>query len=204
MLEKMGWCEGKGLGAKEDGTTEHIRVKKKMSMSGVGSAGANAVWEVPAKMAAGLNAVLAGLQKAGAEKDGTKCDDERVVEGKRGYYGRRRAGKCVGNYSKEALREIFGGGEFEAKGKEGIGGDVSKRTGLKREGADEPEGGAVGDEAAEASEAERERRRVRKREKREKRKERESKKGQLQVDKKIRKSTGKNAKRGRKVAPSHR
>ena len=29
MLEKMGWSEGKGLGAKEDGTATHIRVKKR-------------------------------------------------------------------------------------------------------------------------------------------------------------------------------
>lgn len=26
MLEKMGWSKGKGLGLKEDGTTEHIKV----------------------------------------------------------------------------------------------------------------------------------------------------------------------------------
>ena len=29
MLEKMGWKSGKGLGAKEDGQTTHVKVNKK-------------------------------------------------------------------------------------------------------------------------------------------------------------------------------
>ena len=29
MLERMGWKEGKGLGANEEGTREHVKVKKK-------------------------------------------------------------------------------------------------------------------------------------------------------------------------------
>src|SRR3989344_2338296 len=37
MLEKMGWKEGKGLGANEDGTTEHIKVKKKIDNQGIGT-----------------------------------------------------------------------------------------------------------------------------------------------------------------------
>ncbi len=37
MLEKMGWAEGKGLGAKEDGITTHIRVKKREDGIGVSS-----------------------------------------------------------------------------------------------------------------------------------------------------------------------
>eukprot|EP00177_Eucheuma_denticulatum_P005661 GFKZ01010310.1.p2 GENE.GFKZ01010310.1~~GFKZ01010310.1.p2 ORF type:complete len:234 (-),score=56.84 GFKZ01010310.1:894-1595(-) len=207
MLQKMGWREGKGLGANEDGATEHIRVQKKMSTSGVGSRGANAVWEVPAKVAAGLNSVLAGLQKAGAEKDRMKFDEERVVERKRGYYGRRRAGKCVGNYSREALEEIFGGGEFEAKGHGEIGADGNNGERLKGARVDESGEGAEGKEGAEAAEgmeADRERRRVRRKEKKEKRREKESKKSSLKAGKKIKKSTGKKAKKDRKATPSDR
>jgi hypothetical protein len=37
MLEKMGWAEGKGLGAKEDGITTHIRVKKREDGIGASS-----------------------------------------------------------------------------------------------------------------------------------------------------------------------
>jgi len=36
MLTKMGWSEGKGLGANEDGNLEHIKVNKKRDMKGVG------------------------------------------------------------------------------------------------------------------------------------------------------------------------
>ena len=34
MLEKMGWTSGKGLGAKEQGMTEHVRVKVKNDQVG--------------------------------------------------------------------------------------------------------------------------------------------------------------------------
>ena len=34
MLQKMGWSEGKGLGASEDGGLEHIKVKMKCDTSG--------------------------------------------------------------------------------------------------------------------------------------------------------------------------
>ena len=34
MLQKMGWSEGKGLGASEDGGLEHVKVKMKCDTSG--------------------------------------------------------------------------------------------------------------------------------------------------------------------------
>mmetsp|Transcript_17151 Transcript_17151/g.29761 ORF Transcript_17151/g.29761 Transcript_17151/m.29761 type:complete len:292 (+) Transcript_17151:19-894(+) len=36
MLEKMGWSDGKGLGANGTGTTTHIQVKKKVDNAGIG------------------------------------------------------------------------------------------------------------------------------------------------------------------------
>lgn len=35
MLEKMGWSRGKGLGAREDGITEHIRISYKNDSKGL-------------------------------------------------------------------------------------------------------------------------------------------------------------------------
>ena len=35
MLEQMGWKEGKGLGLKEDGSTEHVKIHKKPDNSGM-------------------------------------------------------------------------------------------------------------------------------------------------------------------------
>ncbi|NWT17303.1 PINX1 inhibitor, partial [Vireo altiloquus] len=37
MLEKMGWTKGKGLGAQEQGNPEHIRVKVKNDVLGLGA-----------------------------------------------------------------------------------------------------------------------------------------------------------------------
>jgi hypothetical protein len=36
MLEKMGWTSGVGLGKNEDGRTEHIQMKFKDNLKGVG------------------------------------------------------------------------------------------------------------------------------------------------------------------------
>ncbi|KAI7834378.1 PIN2/TRF1-interacting protein, partial [Kickxella alabastrina] len=37
MLEKMGWSEGKGLGANEDGLKEHVKIKLKTNNFGIGA-----------------------------------------------------------------------------------------------------------------------------------------------------------------------
>lgn len=34
MLEKMGWANGKGLGMKQNGTTSHVKVKKRREKLG--------------------------------------------------------------------------------------------------------------------------------------------------------------------------
>ncbi|RKO90659.1 hypothetical protein BDK51DRAFT_5596, partial [Blyttiomyces helicus] len=36
MMQKMGWSEGKGLGAREDGQTEHVKIKLKEDNLGTG------------------------------------------------------------------------------------------------------------------------------------------------------------------------
>ncbi|XP_032770915.1 PIN2/TERF1-interacting telomerase inhibitor 1-like isoform X2 [Rattus rattus] len=41
MLEKMGWSKGKGLGAQEQGATEHIKVKVKNNHLGLGATNNN-------------------------------------------------------------------------------------------------------------------------------------------------------------------
>jgi len=40
MLERMGWTEGRGLGKREDGRTEHVRVRRRAEALGVGAEGA--------------------------------------------------------------------------------------------------------------------------------------------------------------------
>ena len=38
LLSKMGWTEGKGLGKREDGIVDHVRVKRRIDSAGIGIA----------------------------------------------------------------------------------------------------------------------------------------------------------------------
>jgi len=38
LLSKMGWTEGKGLGKREDGIVDHVRVKRRIDAAGIGIA----------------------------------------------------------------------------------------------------------------------------------------------------------------------
>ena len=109
MLEKMGWKEGKGLGANQDGSTKHVRVRKKLGAAGIGLSDRNTAWDVPGKVATGLNDVLSRLQPVCAGAAGGRVTESKSTKRARGYYERRRAGKSVGNYSRQDLAEIFGG-----------------------------------------------------------------------------------------------
>lgn len=118
MMQKMGWTDGKGLGMKENGATEHIRVRKKLTTAGVGAVTtAREQWKVPAELASGLDDVLSRLSAAATVGAGAKPavgavasgGDGARAKGNKGFFGRRVAGKNVGTYSAEALREIFGG-----------------------------------------------------------------------------------------------
>lgn len=133
LMEKMGWSEGKGLGLKEDGRVENVQARRQKEALGVGAPLAeDETWKSPGTMAAGLNDVLTRLsgvgevpsirkehaadEENGNEKDvrdddkgGAKRKKKKTKEGGRGFYERRRSRKNVGGYSKDQLREIFGG-----------------------------------------------------------------------------------------------
>lgn len=64
MLQKMGWTEGKGLGKREDGVSEHVKVAKKSNNLGLGASHdstGSAGW---ASTAVSFNGVLEALGKA--------------------------------------------------------------------------------------------------------------------------------------------
>lgn len=113
MLQKMGWMEGKGLGVNEDGTTEHIRIRRKTTTAGVGGEAALDDWNKPAHVAAGLNDVLARLAPVNCSAAVVKT--EKVTKKGRGYFQRRSAGKNVSGYSEKDLKEIFGGINVDSK-----------------------------------------------------------------------------------------
>jgi G-patch domain len=107
MLQKMGWSEGRGLGANENGMVEHLRARKKTN--------------VPAQVASDLNDVLTRLSASVPVSTSASVPTSAQTSVKksgllrsRGYIGRRAAGKSIGTYSKEALREIFGGAPLQS------------------------------------------------------------------------------------------
>lgn len=180
LMEKMGWSEGRGLGAKEDGQVENIKPQRGTSkldkISGVGSKAENdGGWEAPGLMASGFNDVLARLSGIGnvPEEESLENSASETVEdndsrnnetrkkkkkGKegRGFYERKKNRKNVGTYTKEQLREIFGGlgtAEESADDPEDKPGNEAAEDDVatKEEAAEEAEGGAF-KEASEAIE----------------------------------------------------
>lgn len=129
MLQKMGWKEGKGLGVKEDGATEHVRPRRRAAVHGLGATAPDTAWHVPAAVASGLNDVLAGLAPVTADPVDTEpprpARPPKAARA-RGFYGRRAAGKDVRNYSEKDLAEIFGG---TTGGETRVGTNENDRTG---------------------------------------------------------------------------
>lgn len=74
MLAKMGWKEGRGLGKREDGVVEHVRVKRRLDAAGVGAEPGRAEGvnggrngnEVLLAAVGDYNALLAGMRAKAA------------------------------------------------------------------------------------------------------------------------------------------
>lgn len=174
MLEKMGWSDGKGLGAHEDGMTQHLRARKKRDAAGIGAVNAaREQWKVPSQLASGLDDVLARLVASGSGVTAgagrgviaAGGDGARSRGNGKGFFGRRTAGKNVGSYSKEALREIFGGAEVSNETQK-----VRARNGKNEENI------VTSKETRRLAKKERRERRVEKEQRREKRRIRRAKK----------------------------
>merc|ERR1712137_949994 len=107
----MGWSEGRGLGAKEDGSTTHIAIKKKNSNAGVGEASAsNDNW---LKGAFEFNSLLKRLNNkpsegAESEESQPKKKMSNNKSKRRHLYQNRLASRDASNYSKEDMALILG------------------------------------------------------------------------------------------------
>lgn len=111
LMKKMGWTDGKGLGLNEDGETDHIKVRRKRSNAGLGASK-----ETQSSVANGLNDVLAKLatntstvSQETKPKIDAKKENQQPRRKQRAFLARRAAGKDVSSYSREQLKEIFGG-----------------------------------------------------------------------------------------------
>lgn len=119
MLEKMGWTNGKGLGAKEQGMTDHVRVKFKDDQSGIGYSRDNQdkQWT---QHQDGFNELLMNLQKSQNLEpsevmetkeialSGTSLELKSKQSRARVHYQKFTRGKDVSRYSSKDLANIFG------------------------------------------------------------------------------------------------
>ncbi|XP_034947317.1 uncharacterized protein [Chelonus insularis] len=128
MLEKMGWTPGKGLGANENGMTEHIRVKHKDDQAGIGYSkdSHDKLWT---EHQDGFNEFLKKLHNGedseSTEKSIDKCDlSGKSLELKskfsraRVHYHKFTRGKDVNKYSAKDLANIFGKKDLNVQPKE--------------------------------------------------------------------------------------
>ncbi|KAI1289976.1 PIN2/TERF1-interacting telomerase inhibitor 1 [Halotydeus destructor] len=99
LLEKMGWTEGKGLGANEDGTTEHIKTKYKVDSKGLGYKEEDTLQPLCQE----YESVLADLNVKHAK---TEVEARKPIKSKHRYSKIARA-KDAKSYGKDALASIF-------------------------------------------------------------------------------------------------
>lgn len=118
MLEKMGWTSGKGLGANEQGITEHVRVLVKNDTTGIGYK-QDALDEAWTERQDSFNDFLQKLQQNECHIVAQTEESKGVLSGKslelkskrsraRVHYQKFTRGKDVNKYSSKDLANIFG------------------------------------------------------------------------------------------------
>lgn len=127
MLEKMGWKKGKGLGANEDGITNHLKVSQKNDKKGFGCVEAHTdKWldrldEYEAILAQLNGTSDSSLQDKPSQKDDRFEPLSKKSEGTRNrvHYSKFTKGKDLSLQSKTDLDCIFGGKREKHK-KDGV------------------------------------------------------------------------------------
>lgn len=118
MLEKMGWQHGKGLGANEDGITEHIKVSYKNDSKGMGYKESNDQWT---EHETNFSALLESL--SGAKPEEVKLNSlEKKSQSSRArvHYHKFTRGKDLSRYSEKDLANIFGKKSLKESSKVGV------------------------------------------------------------------------------------
>ncbi|XP_058020813.1 PIN2/TERF1-interacting telomerase inhibitor 1 [Ahaetulla prasina] len=116
MLEKMGWSKGKGLGAQEQGSTEHIKVHLKSNTLGLGaSVSQEDNWIAHQD---DFNQLLAELNNSYAQDDPESTyknrkktfnlEEKSKISKKRVHYVKFAKGKDLSSRSEDDLSCIFG------------------------------------------------------------------------------------------------
>ncbi len=76
LMEKMGWSEGKGLGAKEQGDVNHVSVRHKDDNKGIGFEGHDDTWIAHQDEFAAVLAELNQTHGDGGAADGNVSGDK--------------------------------------------------------------------------------------------------------------------------------
>ncbi|CAH1786248.1 unnamed protein product, partial [Owenia fusiformis] len=117
LMEKMGWNEGKGLGAKEDGDVDHISIKHKADSRGVGCSVKHADnWiahqddfnSILANLNADHSTEPAADKEAVKEAKVTSLEERSKTTKKRVHYHKFTRGKDLSGYKSNDLDCIFG------------------------------------------------------------------------------------------------
>ncbi|KAL3270739.1 hypothetical protein HHI36_021264 [Cryptolaemus montrouzieri] len=112
LLEKMGWSAGKGLGAKEDGITEHIKVSYKNDSKGMGYKETDSQWtEHESNFTQLLSSLSGGKENAVTDINEIKLEslEEKSQNSRaRVHYHKFTRGKDLSRYSEKDLANIFG------------------------------------------------------------------------------------------------
>lgn len=113
LMEKMGWEQGKGLGANQDGMVDPIKLRHKDNSKGIGFEGHDDTWLAHQE---DFQAVLAALNAEHTKDGGEDSDDVKQksleetskVSRKRVHYQKFTRGKDLANYSTDDLGCILG------------------------------------------------------------------------------------------------
>ena len=152
LLERMGWREGRGLGAQEQGITSHIRVKRPREGEGVGQREADARAQDWTRQAAAFDRVLSGL-RAHSSRDDLQAADAGGGGDDAPEKGRKRAKKEAAREARKAEKEARKA-EKEARKAEKEARKAEKRAGKEaRQAVKRGEAPAAGGGCAAASPA---------------------------------------------------
>uniref|UniRef100_A0A7G3B0D8 Putative titin isoform x1 n=1 Tax=Lutzomyia longipalpis TaxID=7200 RepID=A0A7G3B0D8_LUTLO len=109
MLTKMGWNKDKGLGAKEDGSKDFIRIRYKNSSTGMGFQDRDTQWtEHEEKFTKLLGNLGTEEEDEGKERKCESLEEKSKKSRARVHYRKFTRGKDLSQYSEKDLANIFG------------------------------------------------------------------------------------------------
>lgn len=118
MLTKMGWNKDKGLGAKEDGSKDFIRIRYKNSSTGMGFEDKDSQWTEHEDKFSQLLESLKGGEGGESSRNLESLEEKSKNSKARVHYKKFTKGKDLSQYSEKDLANIFGRKTLKVEEKE--------------------------------------------------------------------------------------